>query len=42
MQQIPRKVAPLIVSAVIAQPDQRVVEELLMDSIREALEELTR
>jgi len=42
LQQIPRKVAPLIVAAVIAQPDQRAVEELLLDSIREALEELTR
>ena len=42
LQQIPRKVAPLIVAAVIAQPDQRAVEELLQAAIREALEELTR
>ena len=42
MQQIPRKVAPEIVAAVVAQPDQRVVEDLLMEAIREALEELSR
>ena len=42
IQQIPRKVAPQIVAAVVAQPDQRVVEDLLMDAIREALEELSR
>ena len=42
IQQIPRKVAPNIVAAVVAQPDQRIVEELLMDAIREALEELSR
>lgn len=42
LQQIPRKVAPNIVAAVVAQPDQRVVEDLLMDAIREALEELSR
>jgi hypothetical protein len=42
IQQIPRKLAPQIVAAVVAQPDQRVVEDLLMDAIREALEELSR
>ncbi|WP_424894873.1 hypothetical protein [Tepidimonas sp. HKU79] len=42
IQQIPRKVAPQIVAAVVAQPDQRVVEDLLMEAIREALEELSR
>lgn len=42
IQQIPRKVAPNIVAAVVAQPDQRVVEDLLMDAIREALEEISR
>jgi len=42
IQQIPRKVAPQIVAAVVAQPDQRVIEDLLMDAIREALEELSR
>lgn len=42
IQQIPRKVAPNIVAAVVAQPDQRVVEDLLMEAIREALEELSR
>ena len=42
LQQIPRKVAPNIVAAVVAQPDQRVVEDLLMDAIREALEEISR
>lgn len=42
IQQIPRKVAPQIVAAVVAQPDQRAVEELLQAAIREALEELTR
>ena len=42
IQQIPRKLAPQIVAAVVAQPDQRVVEDLLMEAIREALEELSR
>lgn len=42
IQQIPRKVAPQIVAAVVVQPDQRVVEDLLMEAIREALEELSR
>lgn len=42
IQQIPRKIAPQIVAAVVAQPGQRVVEDLLMDAIREALEELSR
>ncbi len=42
IQQIPRKLAPQILAAVVAQPDQRVVEDLLMDAIREALEELSR
>ena len=42
IQQIPRKVAPQIVAAVVAQPDQRVVEDLLMEAIREALEERSR
>ena len=42
IQQIPRKLAPQIVAAVVAQPDQRVVEDLLVDAIREALEELSR
>ena len=42
IQQIPRKVAPQIVAAVVAQPDQRLVEDLLMEAIREALEELSR
>ncbi len=41
IQQIPRKLAPQIVAAVVAQPDQRVVEDLLMEAIREALEELS-
>lgn len=42
IQQIPRKIAPQIVAAVVAQPDQRVVEDLLMEAIREALEELSQ
>jgi hypothetical protein len=42
IQQIPRKVAPQIVAAVVVQPDQRLVEDLLMEAIREALEELSR
>lgn len=42
IQQIPRRVAPRIVAAVVAQPDQRMVEDLLMEAIREALEELSR
>ena len=42
IQQIPRKLAPQIVAAVVAQPDQRVVEDLLMEAIREALEELSQ
>lgn len=42
IQQIPRKLAPQIVAVVVAQPDQRVVEDLLMEAIREALEELSR
>ena len=42
IQQIPRKLAPQIVAAVVAQPDQRAVEDLLMDAIRDALEELSR
>ena len=42
IQQIPRKLAPQIVAAVVAQPDQRVVEDLLLEAIREALEELSR
>jgi hypothetical protein len=42
IQQIPRKLAPQIVAAVVAQPDPRVVEDLLMEAIREALEELSR
>ena len=37
-----RKVAPQIVAAVVVQPDQRLVEDLLMEAIREALEELSR
>jgi hypothetical protein len=38
-----RKVAPQIVAAVVAQPDQRAWwKSLLMDAIREALEELSR
>jgi len=42
IQQIPRKLAPQIVAAVVVQPDQRLVEDLLMEAIREALEELSR
>lgn len=42
IQQIPRKLAPQIVAAVVAQPDARVVEDLLMEAIREVLEELSR
>ncbi len=40
--QIPRRIAPQIVAAVVADPDPRTVEEMLEVEIREALEELTR
>ena len=42
IQQIPRKVAPQIVAAVVANPDPREVEELLDEAIREALEQLSK
>ena len=42
IQQIPRKVAPQIVAAVVVQPDQRLVEDLMMEAIREALEDHSR
>ena len=40
--QIPRRLSPQIVAAVVAQPDQRAVETMIEDAIREALEELSR
>lgn len=42
IQQIPRKVAPQIVAAVVANPDPGEVEELLDEAIREALEQLSQ
>ena len=42
IQQLPRRVAPQIVAAVVKQPDVREVEALLDAEIHEALSELVR
>lgn len=42
LQLIPRQLSPLIVSQVLETPDPRVIEAMLDDAIRDALEQYTK
>lgn len=42
IQLIPRQLSPLIVSSVLENPDPRLIEVLLDDAIRDALEQYTK